>query len=94
MTELERQLAYLQPPKENLNQVNRLKRKLEMAQLAERVLGRRICYDFTEDKTATVFQGMCGVVTRVDDAGQIRVQWDNGSTSVLNSQADKFTVLN
>lgn len=94
MTELERQLAYLQSPKENLNQVGRLKKKLEMARLAERVLGRRVCCDYTrENKAVTPLQGMCGVVTHVDDADQIRVQWDNGSTSVLNSQVDRFTVL-
>lgn len=46
MTELEKQLAYLQSPKENLNQVNKLKKKLEMAQLAERVLGYRIRCDY------------------------------------------------
>lgn len=102
MTELEEQLAYLRPPKENLNQINKLKKKLEMAQLAERVLGHRIrcdyMYDIIDstgevDKAAREMAGVCGTVEFVDDACQLHVKWDNGSTLALNPECDEFTIL-
>lgn len=102
MTELEKQLAYLRPPKENLNQANKLKKKLKMAQLAERVLGRRIRCDYMYDiiystgkvdEAAREMAGICGTVESVDDACQLHVKWDNGSTLALNPEVDEFTVL-
>lgn len=102
MTQLEKQLAYLRPPKESLNQVNKLKKKLEMAQLVERVLGRRICcnymYDVIDstgkiDEAARQMKGVCGTVESVDDACQLHVKWDNGSTLALNPDVDEFTIL-
>lgn len=102
MTELEKQLAYLQSPQENLNQVNKLKKRLKMAQLAERVLGRRIrcdyMYDIIDstgeiDEAARRMKGVCGTVESVDDACQLHVKWDNGSTLALNPEVDKFIVL-
>lgn len=102
MTELEKQLAYLRPPKENLNQINKLKKKLEMARLAERVLGHRIRCDYMYDvfdstgevdKAARKMAGVCGTVEFVDDACQLHVKWDNGSTLALNPECDEFTIL-
>ena len=102
MTELEKQLAYLRPPKENLNQVNKLRKKLEMAQLAKRVLGCRIRCDYMYDvfnsgkidEAARSMKGVCGTVESVDDACQLHVKWDNGSTLALNPECDEFTILN
>lgn len=34
--------------------------------------------------------GLKGVVTHVDDIGQIHVKWENGSTLALNTDADTF----
>lgn len=36
-------------------------------------------------------EGLKGVVTSVDDAGQIHVNWENGSTLALNEDTDSFT---
>lgn len=102
MTELEKQLAYLRPPKENLNQINKLKKKLEMAQLAERVLGHRIRCDYMYDvfdstgkidEAARRMKGVCGTVESVDDACQLHVKWDNGSSLALNPDVDEFVIL-
>ena len=102
MNKLEKQLAYLRPPKENLNQANKLRKKLKMAQLTKRVLGRRVCCDYMYDvfdstgkidEAARQMKGICGTVESVDDAGQIHVKWDNGSTLALNPDVDEFTIL-
>ena len=101
-TELEKQLVYLRPPKENLNQVNKLKKKLEMARLAECVLGRRVRCNYMHDiidstgevdKAAREMVGVCGTVEFVDDACQLHVKWNNGSTLALNPECDEFTIL-
>lgn len=103
VTELEEQLAYFRPPKENLNQINKLKKKLEMARLAECVLGRRVrcnyMYDIIDstgkiDKAAREMAGVYGTIEFVDDACQLHVKWDNGSTLALNPECDEFTILN
>ena len=38
-------------------------------------------------------QGTKGVVEFVDDAGQLHVRWENGSTLALVPAEDKFVVL-
>lgn len=102
MTELEKQLAYFQPPKENLSQIDKLKKKLGMYQLAERYLGHRVRCDYMYDifdstgkidEFARRMVGVCGTVESVDDACQLHVKWDNGSTLALNPECDEFTVL-
>ena len=102
MTKLKKQLAYLRPPKENLNQIDKLKKKLVMAQLAERVLGCRIRCDYMYDifdstgkidEAARQMKGVCGTVKFVDDACQLHVKWDNGSMLALNPDVDEFTIL-
>ena len=101
MTELEKWLAYFQSPRENLNQVNRLKKKQKMAQLAEHFLGRRIRCDYMYDvfdstgridEAAIRMKGVCGTVESVDDAGQLHVKWDNGSTLAINLEVDKISL--
>lgn len=37
-------------------------------------------------------EGLNGVVTLVDDMGQIHVEWENGSTLALNIDCDSFIV--
>ena len=38
--------------------------------------------------------GCIGVVQFIDDAGQIHVNWETGSTLALIPECDKFKVLN
>ncbi len=47
----------------------------------------------TVDKSALALQGVCGTIYKVDGIGQLHVRWDNGSRLALNSQVDKFTIL-
>ncbi len=37
--------------------------------------------------------GLEGTITGVDDAGQIHVDWDNGSTLALNFEYDSFEII-
>lgn len=37
-------------------------------------------------------EGLNGVVTLVDDMGQIHVEWENGSNLALNIDCDSFIV--
>ena len=37
-----------------------------------------------------MYEGLKGVVTSVDDIGQIHVKWENGSTLALNTKTDIF----
>lgn len=38
-------------------------------------------------------KGLKGTVTHVDDAGQIHMKWENGSSLVLNVEVDTFKRL-
>ena len=38
--------------------------------------------------------GITGAVTGVDDMGQVRVVWENGSSLALNVKVDKFEIIN
>ena len=40
-----------------------------------------------------MYDGLEGTVTNVDDAGQIHVKWDNGSSLALNLECDSFEIL-
>ena len=37
--------------------------------------------------------GLMGTVSHVDDAGQIHVDWENGSTLALIVHADRFEIV-
>ena len=37
--------------------------------------------------------GSIGTVTLIDDAGQIHVRWDNGSSLALIPESDRFEVM-
>ncbi len=39
-----------------------------------------------------MYNGLLGEVTHIDDAGQIHVHWDNGSSLALNPEVDSFEV--
>ena len=40
-----------------------------------------------------MYDGLEGSVTHVDDAGQVHVRWDNGSSLALNLDCDSFEIL-
>ena len=101
MTELEKQLASFQSLTEKLTNEDELK-KLKVKQLSRNILGCRIrcdrMYEFIDstgkiDEAARRMKGVCGTVESVDDACQLHVKWDNGSTLALNPDIDEFTIL-
>lgn len=76
--------------------------ELKISQLSKNILGCRIrcdyMYDIIDstgkiDEAARRMKGVCGIVESVDDACQLHVKWDNGSTLALNPDVDEFTVL-
>ena len=42
------------------------------------------------DNEPQMYEGLKGIVTSVDDIGQIHVKWENGSTLALNTKTDIF----
>ena len=101
MTELEEQLTYFQDLTEKLTNEDELK-ELKIKQLSKNILGCRIrcdyMYDIVDstgevDEAARQMVGVCGTVESVDDACQLHVKWDNGSTLALNPDVDEFTIL-
>lgn len=54
--------------------------------------GTRIKLIFMNDKHAPV-EGTKGVVSVVDDLGQIHMKWDTGSTLAIVPSEDKFEVI-
>lgn len=46
------------------------------------------------DGESQMRSGLTGTVNYVDDAGQIHMNWENGSSLALVPDVDKFTVLN
>lgn len=101
MTELEKQLAYFQGLTEKFTNKDKLK-EIEAKQLSRIILGCRIRCDYMHDiddstgkidEAARQMVGVCGMVESVDDACQLHVKWDNGSTLALNPDVDEFTIL-
>jgi hypothetical protein len=45
------------------------------------------------DEAATRMKGVCGRITLIDGLGQIHVKWENGSSLALNSETDRYTIL-
>lgn len=52
-------------------------------------IGKKIIIDFMDDKNS-VPEGTAGIIQHVDDAGQIHVKWENGSTLAIVPETDKF----
>jgi len=101
MTELEKQLAYFQGLTKKLTSKDKLK-ELKIKQLSRNILGCRIRCDYMydvfdstgkTDEAARCMVGVCGTVEFIDDACQLHVKWDNGSTLALNPECDEFTIL-
>jgi len=52
-------------------------------------IGKAIIVDFMDDVNG-VPEGTKGIIQNVDDAGQIHVKWENGSTLALVPETDKY----
>lgn len=56
------------------------------------LIGKRIRMNHMED-IQPVPDGTEGIITGVDDIGQIQVKWDNGSTLSVIEEIDNFDIL-
>lgn len=54
--------------------------------------GTRICLD-EMDGEPQMPAGLKGTVYHVDDAGQIQLEWENGSTLALVPRVDRFHTI-
>ena len=52
--------------------------------------GTKVVLDFCDDEYREMPSGMEGVVTGVDDAGQLHAKWANGSTIALVYGHDRW----
>jgi hypothetical protein len=60
----------------------------------ERLIGKRIRLQFTNDPYTKLNAGSEGVVTFVDDFGTITAKWDDGSTLGINPEfGDRYVVI-
>jgi hypothetical protein len=57
------------------------------------LIGRRIRINHMED-LLPVPDGTEGIITGVDDLGQIQVKWDNGSSLSVLDDVDDYEILN
>lgn len=56
--------------------------------------GTKIKLNYMKDNYNPVPNGTLGVVDHVDDAGQIHVKWENGSSLALLYDEDDFEIIN
>jgi hypothetical protein len=56
------------------------------------LIGKRIRINYMEDLTP-VPEGTEGIITGVDDMGNIQVLWDNGSTLSIIEEIDDYEIL-
>ena len=57
------------------------------------LIGKRIRINYMEDLTP-VPEGTEGMITGIDDMGNIQVLWDNGSTLSVIEEIDDYEILN
>jgi hypothetical protein len=57
------------------------------------LIGKRIRMNHMDDMLP-VPDGMEGIITGIDDIGQIQVKWDNGSTLSVIDDIDDYEILN
>lgn len=55
--------------------------------------GMRIVLDYMDDPYSKLISGDAGTVEFVDDAGQIHMRWDRGSSLALIPGVDSFHVV-
>lgn len=74
-----------------MNEWERLSRRAEGIK-ARYPKGTIVCLGLMEGE-AGMPQGLKGTVALVDDIGQIHVNWENGSSLALDTEADSFRVV-
>jgi hypothetical protein len=57
------------------------------------LIGKRIRINHMDDMLP-VPDGTEGIITGIDDLGQIQVKWDNGSTLSIIDEIDDYEILN
>ena len=57
------------------------------------LIGKRIRINHMDDMLP-VPDGTEGIITGIDDIGQIQVLWDNGSTLSVIEEIDDYEILN
>ena len=57
------------------------------------LIGKRIRINHMDDMLP-VPDGTEGIITGIDDLGQIQVLWDNGSTLSIIDEIDDYEILN
>ena len=57
------------------------------------LIGKRIRINHMDDMLP-VPDGTEGLITGIDDIGQIQVKWDNGSTLSVIEEIDDYEILN
>jgi hypothetical protein len=57
------------------------------------LIGKRIRINHMDDMLP-VPDGTEGIITGIDDIGQIQVKWDNGSTLSVIEEIDDYEILN
>lgn len=56
------------------------------------LIGKRIRINHMDDMSP-VPDGTEGIITGIDDIGQIQVKWDNGSTLSVIDEIDDYEIL-
>ena len=56
------------------------------------LIGKRIRINHMDDMSP-VPDGTEGIITGIDDIGQIQVKWDNGSTLSVIEEIDDYEIL-
>ena len=56
------------------------------------LIGKRIRINHMEDMSP-VPDGTEGIITGIDDIGQIQVKWDNGSSLSIIDEIDDYEIL-
>lgn len=60
----------------------------------DRLIGKRVRLQYTNDPYTELRQGDEGVVNFIDDYGTVFVKWDKGSSlGLITSEGDRFIVL-
>jgi len=66
---------------------------MSLVEHGDELIGRKVKMVYTSDAYTDVVPGDVGIVSHVDDAGTVFVNWDNGSGLGLIPGIDSFEVI-